>query len=127
MDLYTRCNHCKKDISFSANVIDRVHLSEIKGTQISLDCSHCHNKGIYHPNKIKATHTKLALIITLLTLLVGTPLTLYFIWDYLFLRNSVYAIAGLVGMVGFPFIIYSIIESGQRDKIRHFNSYMIKD
>jgi hypothetical protein len=61
-------------------------------------------------NRIKATESKIVKIIGLIIFLVGTPLVLLWIWDYIFQFTYIYVIAGLVGVIGVPFMIYSVIE-----------------
>jgi len=78
-------------------------------------------------NKIKATESKISQIIGLTIFIIGTPLVFLWIWDYIFQFAYIYLIAGLVGVIGVPFMIYSVIEREQRKKVRQFNNYKISD
>ena len=127
MRLYTNCHNCKSEIRFSTVEPDRVELSKTKGNKIELNCNHCGHTDFYHLNKIKATESKIAQIIALVIFVIGTPLTLYLIWDYIFRFTYIYVIAGLIGLIGVPFMIYSIIEKEQRKKVRLFNNYKISE
>jgi hypothetical protein len=127
MRLYTNCHNCKKEIRFSSWESDRVELSKSKGDKIELTCKNCVQKDLYHINRIKATESKVAQIIGLIIFLVGTPLVFIWIWDYIFQFAYIYVIAGLVGMIGVPFMIYSVIEREQRKKVRQFNNYKISE
>ncbi len=125
MRLYTNCHNCKKEIRFSSWESDRVELSRSKGDKIELTCKNCGHKDFYHINRIQATESKIAQIIGLTIFLAGTPLVFLWIWDYIFQFAYIYVIVGLVGMIGFPFMIYSVIEREQRKKVRQFNNYKI--
>ena len=127
MKLYTNCHNCKKEIRFSIWTSDRVELSNSKGDKINLTCKHCGQKGLYHVNEIKATESKIGQIIALVIFIVGTPLTLLFVGDYIFQFNSVYGAAALGGLIGVPLIVYSIIDKDQRKRVRQFNNYKIKE
>lgn len=127
MRLYTNCQNCKEEIRFSSREPDRVELSRSKGNELELTCRHCSETNLYHLNRIKATENKIALLIGLVIFFVGTPLTIFLIWDYLFRFTYIYVIAGLVGLIGIPFLIYSIIEKEQEKKVRLFNNYKISE
>ncbi len=127
MLLYTNCHNCRKEIRFSTSEPDRVELSKSKGEKIELTCKHCGQTDFYHVNKINATESRIAQIIGLTIFVIGTPLTLYLIWDYLFRFLYIYVIAGLIGIIGVPFMIYGIIEKEQRRKVRLFNNYIISE
>ncbi len=125
MRLYTNCHNCKKEIRFSSWESDRVELSKSKGDKIELTCKSCRQIDFYHINTINATENKIARIIGLIIFLVGTPLTLLWNWDYIFQSTYIYVIAGLVGFICVPFMIYSLIEREQRKKVSQFNNYKI--
>jgi len=127
MRLYTNCNNCKKEIRFSSWESDRVELSKSKGNNIELTCSNCQHQDFYHVNRINAIESKIAQIIGLTIFLVGTPLMFLWIWDYMIQFTYIYVIAGLVGIIGVPFMIYSVFEREQRKKIRQFNNYKISE
>ncbi len=78
-------------------------------------------------NRIKATESIIAKIIKLIILLVGTPLVLFWVWDYIFQFTYIYAIAGMVGILGVPFAVYFVIEKEQRKKVKQFNTYKISE
>ena len=82
---------------------------------------------MYHVNRIIASESKIAKIIGLIIFLVGTPLMFLWIWDYIFQSAYVYVIAGLIGLIGIPSMIYSIIEKEQKNKIRLFNNCKISE
>jgi len=127
MRLYTNCHKCKKEIKFSSWVSDRIELSKSKGNKIELTCKNCGQKDLYHVNRIIASESKIAKIIGLIIFLVGTPLMFLWIWDYIFQSAYVYVIAGLIGLIGIPAMIYSIIEKEQKNKIRLFNNCKISE
>ena len=127
MRLYTNCHNCRKEIKFSTSEPDRVELSKSKGDKIELTCNHCGQTDFYHVNEIKATESKTAQIVGLIIFVIGTPLAFYLIWDYIFRFTNIYAIAGLIGIIGVPFMVYSVINRDQKRKVRLFNNYKISE
>ncbi len=127
MRLYTNCHNCRKEIKFSTSEPDRVELSKSKGEKIELNCNYCGQKDFYHVNKIKATESKTAQVTGLIIFIIGTPLTFYLIWDYTFRVAHIDAIVGLIGIIGVPFMVYSIINMEQKRKVRLFNMYKISE
>ena len=77
MNIYTSCNHCKKEIRYFIWASDRVQLSMEKGKLIELTCKYCGTRKKYHLNSFYAKENKLALIIALILFLCGTPIVLY--------------------------------------------------
>ena len=127
MRLYSNCHECKKEIRFSTWESDRVGLSKAKGNKIELTCNYCRKTDYYHVNQIRATESRFAGLTALIIFLIGTPLTIYLTWDYIFQFSYIYIIAGLTGIIGVPITVYSIIEKEQRDKISRFNYFKISE
>lgn len=126
MKLIANCNNCNKDISFTSLKKDRVELAKQKGDNIELNCKQCTHTDSYHVNKIYANESRLLSLVAAFIFLFGMPLAFYFIWDFLFQFSQIYVIAGMIGITVFPFIIYSIIEKEQRNKVQRFNCYRIR-
>lgn len=126
MKLSTSCSYCKNDINFSSRKKDRVELARLKGEEVELSCKKCDHIDSYHVNKIYATENRLVLILASFIFLIGTPLAFYFIWDFLFQFSQIYVISGMIVITVFPFIIYSILEKEQRNRVKRFNSYRIR-
>lgn len=127
MRLYTNCHSCKNEIRFSTWEPDRVELSKSKGDKINLTCKKCGNKNLYHVNEIKAMESLISLLIGLIIFLIGTPMVLIFTWDYFFRFTFIYISAGLIGILGLPFMVYWVIENEQKKKVRQFNKYKISE
>jgi len=127
MILYTNCHNCKKEVRFSAWESDRVELSKSKGDKIELTCNNCGQTDFYHLNKIIATESKISQIIGLAIFIIGTPLTIYFIWDYFFRFTYIYVIASLIGFIGVPYMVYSVLKREQKKKVRLFNKYKVNE
>jgi hypothetical protein len=126
MKLTTNCNKCNKEISFLSQKKDRRELAKQKGENLELSCNHCDQTDVYHVNKIYAAENRKFSLFAAFAFLIGTPLVFYLIWDYLFQFSQIYVIAGMVAITGFPFIVYSIIEKEQRNKVKRFNSYRLR-
>jgi len=116
MRLYSNCHNCKSEIRLSIVEPDRVELSKRKADKVELTCNQCRQTDFYHVNETRATESKIAQTVGLLIFIIGTPLTFYFIWDYIFRFAYIYIIAGLIGLIGVPIMIYSIIEKEQKKK-----------
>lgn len=127
MKLITNCNNCEKEITFSGHAKDRVEFLNKKGEKIELTCRYCEQTGFYHVNRIYATENKKDLLFATFIFLFGTPLIFYLIWDYLFRFSQIYVIAGMTSILGFPFLIYSLIDREQRKKVQRFNSYRVHE
>lgn len=74
-----------------------------------------------------ARESKIALIIGLLIFFIGTPLTIYLLWEYVFKMAFIYSTIVFIILIGIPFTIYSLIEKEQRQKVRYFNSSKLNE
>lgn len=127
MRLYSNCIKCTKEISFFTWEPDRIHLAMDKGQKIELKCKNCGHVYKYHLNDLTAKESKVALIIGLAIFLVGTPLTVYFLWDYLFKTALIHSTIVFLALISVPITIYSLIEKEQLRKVSHFNSFKINE
>ncbi|MBL4752829.1 MAG: hypothetical protein JKY52_04390 [Flavobacteriales bacterium] len=126
MKLWTSCINCAEKIHFSEWVNDRVELSMSKGRELKLTCKACNTQGAYNVDDIYAKGSKLTQILALTILVIGTPVTFYFLWDYFFLTAYVYIIAGISGMLVVPATVYLTIIKNEEARIRRFNSHRTK-
>jgi hypothetical protein len=122
MKLQARCENCKAYLSFHANVADRFELARKRGEKIDLSCLHCGTKKAFKMNEIKAVENKFLSIAGLLIFLGGTVGLFAYLWPYFFKTSYIYAIAGLIGVLTIPFLIYQAINHGQENKVQYFNS-----
>ena len=127
MRLYTNCKKCKEEIRFSTWEPDRNRLAMDKGKKLELKCKKCGHAQKYHVNEFTAKESKIALIIGLLIFIVGTPLTVYWLWEYLFKVALVYSTITIASLIGVPLTIFTLIEKGQREKVSRFNSFKINE
>ncbi len=127
MKLYTNCKKCKKEIRFSTWEPDRTRLAMTQGKKLELKCKKCGQTQKYHVNELIAEESKIALIIGLLIFLVGTPLTVYWLWGYLFKVALIYSTITIAALIGVPLTIFTLIERGQREKVSRFNSFKLNE
>jgi hypothetical protein len=127
MNLITLCNQCQKEISVSARAMTRPEMALKKGSSLALQCKYCGHSQQYHLNRFKATETKAALLVAGAVLLIGTPLTFYFLIDYFFRSINIYFIAALAITFTVPSLIYGIIRREQQKAINAFNRYSIRE
>lgn len=125
MRLYTDCHNCHKQINFFSLAEDRGELFRDKDSvEFNLICKKCNQKSQYHVNKIYAKENKLALVIGLTFFLIGTPITICLLWEYL-LKVDPFSISYFLGVIAIPFTIYSLIKKTQHKKVRLFNQYKV--
>lgn len=122
MNLYTHCKNCKFEIDFSISARDRFVLARKLGEQIDLNCNSCGTWKQYHVNEIKAEENKIISLMALLILFGGTIGIFIYLWRYIFNSSGVLAVAGLLGVLTIPFLVYQAINSSQSNKVDYFNS-----
>ena len=101
-------------------ISDRVELKRTKGESIDMYCKKCNKKGKYDIDNLKAQESKVALIIGLLIFLIGTPVLLIILWDYIWL-SGIYGVVSLLSIVLVPSLIYGIINKNEMNRVRTFN------
>ena len=126
MKLVTSCKKCSQEIKFFSRVENRPRLAQKKGEEFELKCQNCKATCKYHVDEISAEENKSIQIVALVVFFLGTPLIIYLTWGYLFRLANIYAIGGLVGAMIIPFLIFTVINKGQEEKVRNFNRYKIK-
>jgi hypothetical protein len=97
-----------------------------EGDTKNLNCKSCGEANVFHVDEIEAKPSKLAQGIAALIFLLGIPLVFYFMWDYFFGTGWVYAAMILIGMVGFPMVIYGAIHRSERNRVNSFNRVKLK-
>lgn len=134
MRLITDCKNCGETIEFNEFVSDRAELNFEIGKNIELTCKKFFSKRIYHPNEIIAKKREIVMIIGLLILIGGMIFIMTFFWkfynehrDYLENENNIALIKKIIAMIVIPYILYELIMSIEKKKIKRFNSYKIKD
>ena len=127
MRLQTNCKDCNKKISFYTWKTDRIEFSMEKGKTIELICKSCGLKEKYHLNNLKAIPSKISLIVGLGIFLIGTPLIIYLTWNLIFESLNIYLISSLIGIIGIPLTVYTIIEKNEIMKVKNFNDFKIND
>jgi uncharacterized membrane protein len=98
-----------------------------KGKTIELICKSCGLKEKYHLNNLKAIPSKISLIVGLGIFLIGTPLIIYLTWNLIFESLNIYLISSLIGIIGIPLTVYTIIEKNEIMKVKNFNDFKIND
>ena len=126
MTLSTDCKSCREEIRFFSLANDRVRLAKKKGEKFELRCDKCKSIDLYHVDEINAEENKIILIVGLMIFIIGTPLILYLIWDYIFQFANVRAIVGFVTMIGIPFIFFLIINENEEKRVRTFNRFKLR-
>ncbi|WP_340152827.1 hypothetical protein [uncultured Marivirga sp.] len=122
MKLQARCDNCKAYLLFHANVSDRFELARKRSDNIELKCSNCGTNKTYKVNEIRAVENKILSLLDVLIFLAGTIGLFAYLWPFFFKILYIYTIAGLVGALTIPFLIYQAINHGRENKVQYFNS-----
>jgi len=125
--LTTTCNKCESEIKFFSWAEDRVDLAKTKGKYLKLQCKKCNTTEKFHVNKIIATESKLKMFLSGISFLALTITAIIFVWDCAFKLNFLYYSISLLSAIGFPIMIYSVIDSEERKKISLFNRIRISE
>lgn len=126
MKLVTLCKNCSQEIKFFSRAENRPRLAQKRGEEFELKCQNCKATFKYHVDEVSAEENKSILTVALIIFFLGTPLIVYLTWGYLFRLANIYAIGGLVGIMIIPFLIFTVIDKSQEEKVRNFNRYKIK-
>lgn len=121
MKLFTNCKNCKSEIRFKSWYSDRVEIKKSVGDSLQLKCKSCNKTDKYRIDTIKAKESKLALFFAFIIFLIGTPIMLFFLWDYFLKANYLYGILGLLLPLIIPSVIYMIVNKNESSKVRLFN------
>jgi hypothetical protein len=120
MRLYIKCSECSKDISFWTWSSDRVSIKMTHGEKIGLDCKSCNTTKEYYIDDLRAKKSKIASIIASVIFIIGTPIALILLWDYIW-QTRLYGAFGLILIIGIPTTIYGIINKNDSQRVRLFN------
>jgi predicted membrane channel-forming protein YqfA (hemolysin III family) len=90
------------------------------GDKIELHCKSCNKTDKYSIDDLKAKESKIAILIGLLILIIGTPITLILLWDYIW-QSGLYSAFGLILIIGIPGYVYMIINKNDQNRVRIFN------
>jgi len=120
MRLYIKCSNCSNEISFWTWSSDRVSLKMTHGDKIELDCKNCNTTKKYFIDDLRAKKSKIALIIASIIFIIGTPIVLILLWDYIW-QTGLYGALGLILIIGIPSTIYGIINKNDSQRISLFN------
>jgi hypothetical protein len=74
----------------------------------------------------KAKASKIAQVSALLVFLVGTPLTLIFLWHPLFSLSWSYAMVTIGGLIMVPVTVYALMIRDDDNRVSTFNRYKLK-
>jgi len=125
MILQSKCHNCGNPIRFFSFASDRLELSKFKTqTKIGFKCRKCGQTDKYDINDVFAK-SKIIQILALVIFLIGTPLVLILLWDYIWTFRNVYAVATMTGLIMIPSLIYGIMTKNINMKQRTFNQIKI--
>ncbi len=120
MYVFARCETCSKKIKFWTWANNRVDLKMKHGDNIEIKCKFCNKTDKYSINDLKAKDSKIAIFTGLFVLIIGTPIVLILLWDYIF-QSGLYSAFGLILIIGIPGLIYMIISKNDQSRVSNFN------
>ena len=126
MILLTKCKNCKEQIHYKTNSSDKVEFAMKNGEFVELQCKKCGVKVKYHIDSFYAKSNKLSLIIATIIFLLGTPVTLYLVWDKITNSGCVLCITIIFIPIIIPSLIYGIMIKNDRIRVNAFNRHKIK-
>ena len=121
MKIFTNCKSCKSEIRYKTWYSDRVELKKSVRDSLTLTCESCNKTDKYRIDSFKAKESKLALLVAFFIFLIGTPILLFFLWDYFFKVNYLHGALGLLIPLIIPSFIYMVISKSESAKVRLFN------
>jgi len=125
MIISSKCKNCKEQIPYKTNTSDKVEFAMENGKFVELQCEKCGDKGKYHIDSFYAKPSKLALIISTIIFLLGTPVILYLVWDKIINSSCVLCIAFIFIPIIIPSLIYGIMVKNDRIRVNTFNRHNI--
>lgn len=120
MKLYIKCSDCDKEISFWTWSSERVDLKMTHGDKIELDCKNCDTIKKYYIDDLRAKKSKIALMISAILFIIGTPIALILLWDYIW-QTGLYGALGLILIISVPSTIYGIVNKNDSQRVSLFN------
>lgn len=120
MNLYTKCIDCKNEIKIKSWASTRIDLKMTHGDKIEITCKACNKTKKYPIDDLKAQESKIAALIGLVVLIIGTPIVLVLLWDYIW-QSGLYGAFGLILIIGVPGSVYMIINKNDQNRVSSFN------
>lgn len=120
MKLYTKCSECKNEITTKSWHSTRVDFKMQHGEMIEIKCKSCNRIDKYSIDDLRAKESKVAALIGLIVLIVGTPIVLILLWDYIW-QTGLYGAFGLILIIGIPSSVYLIINKNDQNRVSSFN------
>jgi len=90
------------------------------GDKIKINCKACNETKKYPVNDLRARESRIAALIGLVILIIGTPIVLILLWDYIW-QSGLYGAFGLFLIIGIPGSVYMIINKNDQSRVISFN------
>lgn len=120
MKLQVICNNCDRQVPIKQKATDRGKMLVEYGKTIQHECPECGHRQEYGINRVFAIENRsvtiIALVVSLFFVAPGVFLS------YLFDLKTAYS---TIIWIGLPATIYATIISGQKRKVRMFNSFRV--
>lgn len=90
------------------------------GDKIEIKCKACNKTKKYAIDDLRARESKIAALIGLVVLIIGTPIVFILLWDSIW-QSGLYGAFGLILIIGIPGSVYMIINKNDHNKVSSFN------
>ncbi|MEQ9186165.1 MAG: hypothetical protein RLP15_00405 [Cryomorphaceae bacterium] len=126
MLIYTTCSKCNAAIRHRTYSNTRVELAMKEGEQIHAKCTACNHHGNYAVDEWRARSSKMAAIVSLLVLIVGTGAMIYVLFFWLNDVSTSVSVFAVSGLLVAPAAAYGILQKQENDRVSHFNRHHLK-
>lgn len=123
MLLTVSCKNCKSKNKLKRTASDRVELAKKYGKVFDLTCSKCLKENTYHINKVRASKSRLGLLITILSIILEV-LVLYALLDIVKFQNAQAIFIYPVALTIIPLIFFVWLTNEQK-AIHNFNKFRL--
>lgn len=126
MKLFGKCPSCKSEVSFNSSSNTRIEFAMSEGEIKKIQCKNCGTTFELFVNDINAKKSNLASLVAGLIFLLGTPLIVFLLKDFLLEIRGPYSVLVISGFFLVPSIIYFIILKDDGKRVSAFNRLKIK-
>lgn len=121
MKLFANCSKCKHEIGFNSKYKTRAEFAKHVGETTTLNCKSCGQKNTFKVEELVAKKSKNALIAASLIFLIGIPVVIYYVYEFVLKIGGLYSILTIVGFLLIPIFVYKLISFNEKVRVNSFN------
>ena len=127
MKLFAICPKCKQEIIFKSKLKTRAEFALNEGETKSLICEYCEHENSFKVDELTAKQSKIALIVAGLLFVLGIPFVIYYVTHIVLKIGGLYAALTLIGFLLIPIVVYKMIQTGEKIRVKKFNISKLKN